>query len=682
MSKLQTRNAFSNTSLQDTDLFWIDVDMGSGVFQSQKITGLQLKTILSQDPIVNDVVFIDKNTPTTSGVTFDPNTPTTQDILYISTTNGSTWIYNGSTYVTYTMPTTSSSNFYLSNTSTDAGSNKTASIERSGDIRVRSGSNQIALSHSVGLSVDNNGYSQIIESSYSDTLFPIFRQTRKRGTKTTQTNVQNGDTLGYIAGGATYDSVILETKATENHSTGVAGSELIVKTTPNGASTAVEVAKFTQDGKLKLGNAFSLPKVDGTSNQVLQTNGAGVVSWATPATGGLTYFTEAQNTSAPNATVNVDSLTAVGSSTNVDFAIKPKGTGAILAAIPDSTATGGNKRGANAVDLQTDRTLASEVSSGGYSVNLGGSRNTSSGGYSVNIGGYLNTSSGNYAIAGGYNNTSNSSYSVALGGSNTASNTGAVALGNSNIVSGVAGFGSGSLNINSGNYSAVFGYSNSISGAFTIRAGYGNTGNGAYSITSGYNNAVSGSENGCFGSSSTVSADYAFSLGYGNTANSINSLAIGKDANTFSIINKFSFGTTRFTSNGDNQLGELILSASTTGNTATTLTVDRNTAGTTNQLILQNQQLIRFKGTISGKQQTSTNCAVWDIDGVIVRGANAGTTTLVVNNVNLVTNASGWGIPTLTADTTNGGLQVQVTGLAATNIKWNCRIDTIELINA
>jgi hypothetical protein len=45
------------------------------------------------------------------------------------------------------------------------------------------------------------------------------------------------------------------------------------------------------------------------------------------ASGGLTFFTEAQSTASPNATVNVDSLTAIASTTNADFSILAKGTG-------------------------------------------------------------------------------------------------------------------------------------------------------------------------------------------------------------------------------------------------------------------------------------------------------------------------------------------------------------------
>ena len=69
--------------------------------------------------------------------------------------------------------------------------------------------------------------------------------------------------------------------------------------------------------------------------------------------GGLTYFTEAQNTTAPNATVPVDSLTAVSSAANADMALLPKGTGAfIVGHIPLNTYDTGIKRGNYAVDIQ------------------------------------------------------------------------------------------------------------------------------------------------------------------------------------------------------------------------------------------------------------------------------------------------------------------------------------------
>jgi hypothetical protein len=141
------------------------------------------------------------------------------------------------------------------------------------------------------------------------------------------------------------------------------------------------------------------------------------------------------NSSAPNATIPVVGLTATNAATNVDMAILPKGTGAILADTPDSASTGGNKRGTNAIDLQIDRSAAGQVASGNYSAISGGSRNTASNTYSFAMG-FGNTASGASSVAIGNGNTASASQAVAMGLSNAASGVSSVALGSSNTASG------------------------------------------------------------------------------------------------------------------------------------------------------------------------------------------------------------------------------------------------------
>jgi hypothetical protein len=505
-----------------------------------------------------------------------------------------------------------------------------------------------------------------------------------------------------------------------------------------------------------------------------------IVDAFSAAAGGLTYFTEAQNTSAPNATVYVDSLTALSSTTDADISIVPKGTGAFQLSVPDNTTVGGNKRGLNSVDLQTaSRSSANQVASGNYVSLLGGYRNRATGNYSVIAGnqnltsgqssvalgesltasaigsialGVSCTSSGSYSFSSGLQSTATNSYAVAMGYSCTASGQSSVSFGASNNISGTSGFGAGGNNTNSGNYSAVFGFSNSISGMYTIRAGYGNTGNAAYSVTTGYNNVVSGSENGCFGSSSTVSANYGFSLGYQNSVTGLYGLALGKactssldsataiglrckatgetslaiggyfysdstasggnsiivgfgtanssfaqvfgsgtcdapystvlgyQGHAFGLTSKVSICTNIFTSAGDSQKGIARYGRRTTDATVSTLTANGNPLVNQSTILgLQNQQMIRFKGSITGKQSGSTNVGVWDIDGVIVRGANAASTTLVgTPTITAITNISGWGTPTITADTSNGALKIDVQGLVGTNIQWLAILDTVE----
>ena len=175
-----------------------------------------------------------------------------------------------------------------------------------------------------------------------------------------------------------------------------------------------------------------------------------------PLSGGLTYFTEAQNSSSPNATVKVDSVTAIASTTNADVAIVPKGTGAFTLAVPDNLVAGGNKRGANAVDLQTSRTIATQVASGSQSVAIGSS-NISSGLYSVSLG-YNNIANNEGSVAIGYGSTSSNVCSVAIGQSSVASYTDSLAIGRACNASGVSSVAIGKSNSTSGKAGIVLGY--------------------------------------------------------------------------------------------------------------------------------------------------------------------------------------------------------------------------------
>lgn len=152
------------------------------------------------------------------------------------------------------------------------------------------------------------------------------------------------------------------------------------------------------------------------------------------------YFAENRNTTAPNTTVPVHQWVVDGAETDIDIALSPKGTGAIVAQVPDGTAAGGNKRGQYAVDLQTIRISALDVASGSNSVIAGGANNRASGNGAFVGGGTTNVASGsNAVISGGTNNTSSSTRSTISGGSsNTASGTNStVSGGASNVASGI-----------------------------------------------------------------------------------------------------------------------------------------------------------------------------------------------------------------------------------------------------
>jgi hypothetical protein len=214
---------------------------------------------------------------------------------------------------------------------------------------------------------------------------------------------------------------------------------------------------ITSSGTVTLGGTLDLsspPAIGATSPSTGKFTTLISTGTATLANGSTTYVQAIGDASYPG-------VYAAGG-TNTPLVLQPLGTGALQAQKTDSSATGGNARGANAVDWQTARANANQVASGqlsfvgggtnnrstayastatgGYqnlasntgSVISGGSTNTASGNYSSIIGGVLNVAAGYYnVIGGGYTNSATSGSSVTTQ-SGTMNGTTAVTLSGSN----------------------------------------------------------------------------------------------------------------------------------------------------------------------------------------------------------------------------------------------------------
>ena len=371
---------------------------------------------------------------------------------------------------------------------------------------------------------------------------------------------------------------------------------------------------------------------------------------------------ESVNSSTPVTEINGGNISA----TNADIALVAKGTGATLAQVPDGTIAGGDKRGQYATDWQKFRHIPAAIASGNYSTIGGGALNTCSGLYSTIAGGFgsaatntysfvgggqSQTASGqNAAIVGGFGHAATSTYSFVGGGqSNTAqTNThAAVCGGNSNTASGVG--------------SAVVG---GISNFATVN----------------YASVVCGSNN-------TASSTYAFvGAGQRNTANGLASFIGGGGYGTtrgitgyhvFPACNAPIAATQGFT-----QSAVLLLARQTTDATATILRSDSGTADTTNQVILPNNAAYYFRGSVIAGVTGAGDTKAWTFEGAIKRGATAASTavvgSVVLNVIAADAGASAWTVA-ITADTTNGGIAVTVTGAAATTIRWVAKIETTEM---
>jgi hypothetical protein len=94
--------------------------------------GSKWQRIINQQP--DATVSFNTSNPNTGSPVFTPNTPASTDYIYVSSVDNSQWTYNGTTYVTYTPP--ASTPWYLSSGTSDAGSNKTAAIYRTGNVGI------------------------------------------------------------------------------------------------------------------------------------------------------------------------------------------------------------------------------------------------------------------------------------------------------------------------------------------------------------------------------------------------------------------------------------------------------------------------------------------------------------------------------------------------------------------
>jgi hypothetical protein len=239
---------------------------------------------------------------------------------------------------------------------------------------------------------------------------------------------------------------------------------------------------------------------------------------------------------------------------------------------------------------------------------------------------------------------------VALGGAYASGGDSfAAAIGNNNSAYGAQGFSAvvlGNTSNATNSYSAALGSRGAISSA-------------TYSVVLG-------------GIFCEATAEHSYAFGHRGLAAYAGKYAYGV----------FSTGTA-----GTTQGGYMVLTISTTDATATKLGSDGSAGGATNQVILANNQAMVVTGSVLCRQKVanSDQASGWTFSAVIRRGANAASTTLVAavtpilvaQDVSLAATAL-----SITADTTNGGLAITVTGIAATNLRWLATVNSSEVVYA
>ena len=175
---------------------------------------------------------------------------------------------------------------------------------------------------------------------------------------------------------------------------------------------------------------------------------------------------------------------------------------------------------------------------------------------------------------------------------------------------------------------------------------------------------IAGLVNGCSGAQAVAHGNRAL-------ANRINMIAHGNAA-----------------AQGECQAGRVIMRRTTTDATPVPLSMDGaapsgSSITTSTHFILLNNQALSIGIRIIARSATGANHARFLREITMHRDANAASTTIdneeTAGTDFRTAGASGWGVA-ITADTTNGGLLITVTGAASTTIVWGASVEFMEII--
>ena len=275
--------------------------------------------------------------------------------------------------------------------------------------------------------------------------------------------------------------------------------------------------------------------------------------------------------------------------------------------------------------------------------------------------------------------TASGNNAVAIGSGAEATNTDSVALGKAKAT-GEEAF-SASIDAISTTYGAhgtnsiAIGRIARANGTNAVAIGQACIGTGTRSISVGYDNNVTQNVASSFGTGNTNSAASCITLGLENTAAHQYSMGFGFAGSTRAKghhAQGFGYGLT------DSAFGMGIYTPDATPKDLVGGFYN-SAAGSDNQVILRDKTGVVFTGVIvaHSRETGSTDCAAWEVKGLIRRGTSASDTVLVTSAITVVSNTHGW-VVALTADTSNGALKITVTGEAGAEIRWASTIKATE----
>ncbi len=641
-------------------------------------------------------------------------------------------------------------------------------VTASGDTSVALGSQATstqARSTAIGTFAQATGaYSVALGGAASDGMQPSATGTDSiaiGGTNTASTRRAKSSNTGSVALGAALASgadSFAATLTTNSTSYGAQGTNSIAigqlaKATAANSIAIGDTATSTTANLIALGGTtdtvqisgtYTLPTADGSANQVLTTNGSGVVTFA-DASGGISNVVE-DTSPQLGGNLDVQAREINTSTTNGNIVFNPNGTGVV-----EVKGAGGN-----------DGTLQLNCSANSHGVKIKSPPHSAGASYTLTLpnddgdaseflqtngSGVLtwaaagadlyaaNPSSATDPVASGTNAVAIGSVAVASGTSSTAvgfgslaSNTNAFAgpVSNSSGVGSVAlGIGTNSTSYGAtGNYALAMGYQSKATGGNAVAVGGDALATGSDSIAigdgatavnsndlalgisraSGYNATSIQIENNtssygasdylavAIGKRAKASQGSAVAIGNFVSAEGSYSLAMGRSTQALQIYsNAFGYGSS------SNIQGKLAYASgwhATYGDAQGGQFILRKSTTDATATVLSTNN-----GTAGATNQivaASDTCI--SFDGTITamqNGAQAygswkiegllvndgGTTTLANSAITVIQNSSNWGLA-LSADNTNNALAITCTGEANHNIRWVANIRTSEVTYA
>ncbi len=340
--------------------------------------------------------------------------------------------------------------------------------------------------------------------------------------------------------------------------------------------------------------------------------------------------------------------------------------------------SGGNARGTDAIDLQVVRAGATQVASATQSTIAGGANNTASAAGATVGGGGANVASGiSSVVAGGGANTANALTAAICGGStNLARSQSSFVGGGENNVAGDAGAANPRCTVGGGDTNVASGMESTVAG------GNQNQATGTQSaICGGDGNLASATESFVGGGNSNIASGQAAVVDGGelNTASANFSSVPGGSRGLADKYGQIAWsGCGGFATQADAQSSLIMLRIATTNATPATLFLD----GTSARCTIPTGKSWMFQIMLVARQDTGLT-SIYKSEGLLTNVAGnvtmpaAATTTEIFDGIGLPATPV-----VVTADNVNDALDITVTGVAATNVRWVARVQLVEVFYA